>query len=57
MTMTHVIKLNGRVFNIESQDTNWKLRCQDGRRCYTNMKSILHRDDRGRIQSEPILSK
>lgn len=56
-TMTHVVKLNDKVFTINSQTNNWKLTCPDGHTCYTNMNVILHRDVLGKIQSEPITRK
>ena len=59
MQMDYVVKLNGKVFTILAQPANAhkKAVCPDGRDCYLdlNNKNILHRDDAGKIQAEPVI--
>ncbi len=59
MELTHVIKINSKVFTIVSQpkQANTVLTCPDGFTCHADIKrkKIFHRDIDGKIQVEPII--
>jgi len=60
MTMTHIIKINDKIFTIDNTptDRNWELTCPDNQHCYVDMtaKKVFHRDIEGKVQVEPILN-
>ena len=60
MTMTHIIKINEKIFTIDNTptDRNWELTCPDNQHCYVDMtaKKVFHRDIEGKVQVEPILN-